>query len=190
MRHKRPAEVSIGIDVDSDVIGRWERFEERDCLLVCADAIDWLRRQEFVGDELIYCDPPYVPSTRRSERVYRHDYDISKHVELLDVLRAVGCKVMLSGYSSELYEDELSDWASVSFRSKTHAGVRTETLWMNFEPPQRLHDYSCLGENFRQRELIKRRLGRLKSRIDMLTAAERAHLAEWLADQMQQPRAR
>ena len=92
----------------------------------------------FEGTELIYSDPPYLKRTRSSRRRYRYDYEEADHVELLELLKAVPCQVMVSGYGSALYEERLEGWRSVALQVMNHAGVRTECVWMNF-PADRLH---------------------------------------------------
>ena len=92
----------------------------------------------FEGTELIYSDPPYLKRTRSSRRRYRYDYEEADHVELLELLKAVPCQVMVSGYRSALYEERLEGWRSVALQVMNHAGVRTECVWMNF-PADRLH---------------------------------------------------
>jgi hypothetical protein len=82
--------------------------------------------------------------------------------------------VMISGYWSELYDCELKDWRSISFQAMTRGGfVATEWLWMNYPEPFELHDYSFLGENFRERERIKRKKARWTERLKSMPALER-----------------
>lgn len=183
MRHKRAAECTIGIDIDPQIVAKRSFDLEVPCELVCADATAWLRDQSFKGDELIYCDPPYVASTRASLQIYRHELTLDQHKVLLDVLGSLRCKVILSGYTNPLYEAVLNGWRSMTFMSKTHSGMREETLWMNFDEPKELHDYSFVGTTFREREVVKRRLTNIKKRIRSLTAMEQASLASWLTEQ-------
>jgi hypothetical protein len=82
--------------------------------------------------------------------------------------------VMLSGYWSELYAHELKGWRSISFQSMTHGGFcATEWLWMNYPEPFELHDYSYLGDNFRERERIKRKKDRWVLRLEQMPTLER-----------------
>jgi DNA adenine methylase len=88
--------------------------------------------------------------------------------------------VMLSGYDSELYQRQLIGWTRVSFRAKTHTSIRDESVWLNYEPPNRLHDSTRLGNSFREREVIKKRRTRLQSRIGGLPVIEQHSLLTWL----------
>ena len=96
-------------------------------------------------DTLHYLDPPYLPETRslRSKRGkirkhgYAHEMTEDDHDRLLEVIRGVKGKVILSGYPSEKYEAALSTWERrerVAFADG--ARKRTEVLWMNYDLPQ------------------------------------------------------
>jgi DNA adenine methylase len=178
--HKKPSPVAIGIDRDPALIAAWrQRFPSIACY-VEADAIDFLRAAHLRGDEVVYCDPPYVPTTRRRTRVYRYDYDRSDHVRLLEVLCGLPCRVLISGYPSPLYDAMLRGWNTHCFNVKTHAEVRLEKLWFNYDPPTQLHDARYLGGNFRERQNVRRRMARLVKRISALSTQEQHSLSEWL----------
>jgi hypothetical protein len=104
LRNKLPAEWSIGIDLDPAVASLWERESVEGVEIVNGDAIDFLLTYQFEGDELVYCDPPYLQETRRKKRIYRYEYDRLQHELLLDTLLKTPCRVMLSGYRSRLPE--------------------------------------------------------------------------------------
>ena len=182
MRHKKPAKINIGIDQDDRVIERW-REQSRACELVGGDATEFLRTYPFQGDELVYADPPYLRSTRRSAgKLYRHDLEEADHVRLLEVLKGLPCMVMVSGYQSPLYDEALAGWRRVSFMAKTHVELREECVWLNFEAPRHLHDGTHLGSTFRERQSVKRRHQRWIERLDRLPVAERGHLLALIRD--------
>lgn len=84
---------------------------------------------------LHYVDPPYLPETRDKGSDYAHEMTEADHIRLLNGLRELKGKVILSGYPSRLYEDRFSDWKRVERRAYADgARERTEVLWMNFEP--------------------------------------------------------
>ncbi|ALV06359.1 Upf31.0 [Roseateles depolymerans] len=190
LRNKRPAEHSIGIDADERVVAQWRARTADpptdtaypDLELICGRAEEFLARYSFLGDELVYVDPPYHPETRRQPRVYRCDYDVEDHVELLSLLARLPCPVIVSGYAHPLYDELLGGWNQRTFQAKTHTDVRTETLWFNFEPPDQLHDSRHRGDNFRERQTLKRRMERLQDRVRAMDPAERHAFAQWLHD--------
>lgn len=180
LRNMLPSKVAIGIDRDQRVVDLWREKHGHRAAIVHDDAVPFLRRFPFMGNEVVYCDPPYLPSTRLRQRVYRYDYDQRDHEELLELILRLPCKVIISGYPSELYDSTLSDWNTHVFQAKTHRGVHVEKLWFNFQRPNVLHDSRYLGETFRERELIRRRLARVQRRILTLTLPEQHELSRWL----------
>jgi DNA polymerase-1 len=101
------------------------------------DALKLIPREDTPGT-LFYVDPPYLPETRTSPKVYAQELSEADHRKLLEVLRVVQGKVMLSGYPSELYDQILSDWTRHTFTVPNNAAHgakksrRTEALWCNF----------------------------------------------------------
>lgn len=127
----------------------------------------------------VYVDPPYPRSTRRSKAaLYRHEWDDAKHDELLDVVRRLPCRVMVSSYWSERYAEALADWRTIKFRSQTRRGPATEWVWMNYGDPTELHDTRFLGRNKRQREAFRRRAKNLSARLKRLPPLERQALID------------
>lgn len=178
MRLKRSAIVNIGIDVDAEVISSPGLREACPFAtqLICGDSIQFLRDYAWQGDELVYCDPPYLMETRSSHReIYRHELASAEdHRTLLSLLKTIPAAIAISGYWSELYDHELAGWRSISFQTVTRGGrLATEWLWMNYPEPVELHDYRYLGENFRERERIKRKQLRWQSRLERMPAIER-----------------
>lgn len=82
----------------------------------------------------IYCDPPYVLSTR-SGRIYAHEMKDSDHVELLELLKKHPGPAMISGYENDIYKDILEGWHIQKQFAYCEGGQkREEILWMNYEP--------------------------------------------------------
>lgn len=111
------------------------------------DALEVIDRYDAV-DGIIYCDPPYLGSVRTSFRDGRRpngDYPSEfetdeQHRELAGILHQVKALVIVSGYASDLYDDELfPDWYRVEQRVLARASNarggrdrhRTEVLWSN-----------------------------------------------------------
>lgn len=177
LRAKRPAERSIGVELDAQVLAeRWRGDEVPGLTLVCEDAITYLRDYPWCGGEFVYLDPPYLMTARSAQRpIYRCEFgSIDQHRALLALLRALPCPVAISGYASWLYEMELAGWRVLTFQTVKRSGeVGTEYLWMSYPPPLELHDYRFLGGNFRERERIKRKRERWKARLRSMPALER-----------------
>lgn len=180
MRHKLPASRNIGIDADSRVVTAWHFRQTPHVEIVHGKAEEFLQHYQFRGDELVYSDPPYHPQTRKRARVYRNDYSIEDHERLIDILKTLPCMVILSGYKNSLYNSALKSWGTRTFLAKTHTEVREETLWFNFDFPQVLHDVRYLGDDFRERQTVKRRTQRLQDKVVCMDPVERAAFAQWL----------
>lgn len=180
LKNKKPAEINIGIDIDPLVINEWRNNES--IILTNADAYEFLCQYDFVGDEFIYVDPPYLRFTRETKRkIYNFEYTEKKHIELLDLLLSLNCNIMVSGYYSELYNNKLQDWRQLNYKSRNRSGNFTnEYLWVNYPEVKELHDYQYLGNSFRERDNIRKRNARWKNKIRQLPSLERRALLEYI----------
>jgi DNA adenine methylase len=145
------------------------------------DGVTFLRNYRYHGGELVYCDPPYLHSTRRDPGLYRYEMADHQHEALLAVLLRLPCLACISGYWSALYADTLSTWRVCSFQAQTRRGVVTEYLWCNYPAPMALHDYRYLGKDFREREQIKRMTKRWVDRLQAMPLLQRQALLAALA---------
>ncbi|GAA2110726.1 DNA adenine methylase [Streptomyces synnematoformans] len=96
-------------------------------------------------DAVLYCDPPYLDSTRTGLRAHRqgdYRYDTNSeldHRQLAEVLHACTATVLLSGYPSPLYDELYADWWRVevpvqrpSANRAGHTGpAGVEVVWSN-----------------------------------------------------------
>jgi DNA adenine methylase len=87
---------------------------------------------------LYYLDPPYLHETRTATEVYHHEMTDADHRQLLDLLRQVQGKVILSGYASTLYDTALASWNRYTRDLPNNAAGgkqkdrQEEVLWCNF----------------------------------------------------------
>ena len=90
---------------------------------------------------LFYLDPPYLHETRSTGGGdYEYEMSVEDHADLLDILRSIKGKFMLSGYRSEFYDDwsegnainrhvkQIDNKAS----SKKTKPKKIECLWCNY----------------------------------------------------------
>jgi len=213
MRRKRPANLSIGIDLDPGALAEfrecarvdlpgilvvtsdaesvvWRRDGRRSpaIYLPRADALEWLvELGPWGADDVIYCDPPYLPETRTKKRIYEYEMTYAQHVQLLDVVVELPCRVLLSGYASPLYAERLADWRCIEYDAMTRGGVtRREGLWCNFPEPTELHDYRWIGRDseerpaWRDRERILRRQVNWRRQLLAMPPLERNAMLEIL----------
>lgn len=174
---------NIGIDINPEVINKHKKQYGDRYTYYNGDAIDVISEININTNAIIYADPPYLLSTRKSKkRLYRHEYSEEDHLNLLTFFKGLGCRIIISGYASELYSQELSDWNIYKYKSHTQNGLMDECLWFNYDLPDKLHDYRFIGDTFRERESIKRRHTNLKNKIYSLPAIERNSFIEWVKD--------
>lgn len=89
-------------------------------------------------DTFIYVDPPYLQSTRK-KYLYNHEMSDEKHIELLKAICESDCKIMISGYDNDLYNEYLKGWHKENKNTTAERSVkRVETIWMNYEIEKQL----------------------------------------------------
>lgn len=169
---------NIGIDVDAGIIAAHDGGGRRNdhITLITTNAIAWLAARTWQGDELVYCDPPYLGSTRaRAHRpLYRCEMmGEGEHSRLLQILTSIPAMVVISGYRNRLYDSALNGWRRIEYQTRTRGGTYPEWTWMNFEEPSRLHDYRFLGRDFHDRCRIARKINRLSRKLAALPQLER-----------------
>jgi DNA adenine methylase len=179
LRKKRPAVGNIAVDVDAAAVAALRESPEipDGVTIIHGDVIEWIATY---GDTLpartvIYADPPYLMESRSAGReIYAHEFHSEEeHSRLLDAVCRLRCYVVISGYWSQLYMEKLKRWRWLTFTAMTRGGPQTEWLWMNYPEPTELHDYRYLGNDYRERERIKRKKERWKARLKTMPAQER-----------------
>lgn len=102
--------------------------------LECRDAVEVIRDYGQHPSVCIYADPPYLGSTRKTNR-YRHEMTSDQqHRELADALNACKATVVLSGYAAPLYEELFDGWHRTTMKGATTLSGdtgRAEVLWSN-----------------------------------------------------------
>ncbi len=93
-----------------------------------------LIREFDAPDTLFYLDPPYVLSTRTTKNGYFHEFTDENHREFAEMLFGLKAFVVLSGYSSKIYEDlfETRGWRRFEKEAQViGGGKRTECIWLS-----------------------------------------------------------
>ncbi len=81
-------------------------------------------------DTLHYLDPPYHHSTRRSGR-YKHEMDNQAHIDLIEFVKTLKGRVIISGYDTDLYNS--LNWKKTTKEARANGSKATvECLWMNY----------------------------------------------------------
>lgn len=136
------------------------------------------------SEAFLFCDPPYVLSERSHGKQYRFEMTDSDHERLLRILTQISATtataVMLCGYRSQIYKP-LDGWLSIDHLVMTRGGLQDEAIWMNYEPPEVLHDYRHIGHNRRERERIQRRQRNWRKQLEEMPPWEIAAMLEALS---------
>lgn len=177
---KKPALASIVIDADATVIAHWKKHATASTTVIHGDAVPELAKMKWTGKELIYCDPPYVMASRSGRKIYQHEMTDQQHRDLIALLLTIPAAIVISGYANEIYDTALKNWHRVEFQAMTRGGVRTEVLWMNYTPPAVPSELTYIGDNYRERQRIKRKTQRWAEKLRKLPPAEQAAIMEVL----------
>lgn len=125
---------------------RIERFAEiaerlRHVFIENIDGLAVIERYGADPTACLYVDPPYLRCTRSAPTCYRHEFqEDHQHRDLAEALHATKAAVVLSGYPSALYDEDLyAGWhrieRSITLRAgngrKTSLGDVVEVLWSN-----------------------------------------------------------
>lgn len=169
-RNIKPAAFSLLNDLDSDVIEAWKGLE-LPCWykLMNLDAIDVLKRlpaflplqssnSGLPSNVFIYLDPPYRKEVRKGKAdVYKHQMTDSQHSALLSQVIAMPDRnIMISHYPDTMYDEVLKGWNQHTFLSTIRNGMAWERIYFNYNLTEELHDYSYIGNDFREREANNR----------------------------------
>lgn len=141
------------------------------------DYQDLIDKYDCTGDGKVvfYFDPPYMMSTRRSNRkIYIHEWSDHDHEKFISRVLTVKSDCMISHYPCKKYNEALQSWRSVRYRSMTHQGIREECLWMNFDHPNLVLAADTVGTDCWQRQGIRRKVDRLLSKITALDPEQKA----------------
>jgi DNA adenine methylase len=96
--------------------------------------------QEDSYNTFFYLDPPYLPETRTSKEVYKHEMTANQHLDLLNILSKIKGKFLLSGYDSKMYREfeQRNKWLRTEIETPNHAAggdtkaIMKEILWRNY----------------------------------------------------------
>jgi hypothetical protein len=134
--------------------------------VIHGDALEFIGGYQWTGREFGYFDPPYILETRKGQRdLYTHELTLEDHNLFLAIATRIPCPVAISAYANPLYDRALADWRRIDFTATTRGGPATESLYMNYDEPMVLHDYQYLGDNYRERENIKKKARNWANRL-------------------------
>ena len=195
---RRASMANIAIDLDASVVEGWSLIPGINAQK--KDAIEFLEKStgkdKFIFEDLhtnsfklttnlfIFLDPPYLSSSRTGKNKY-YKFEMSDpatHKRMLSAVVKLKCNCLIIHYPNELYDEMLSGWRTKDIQGRTRRGMRTERMYMNYPEPTELHDYSYIGENFRQRELFKKSKINMIEKFQRMTPLERNYIVNSLKE--------
>lgn len=152
--------------------------------IIQTDFIEWVKATTICSkDTFIYCDPPYLFSSRSSgKKYYEHELTETQHVSLLILLKQLDCLICISHYKCKLYDEILTGWRTKSWNVQTHNGPKEECIYMNYPEPKQLHQYDFLGINFTDRQRIKRKKERFGLKFLNMPSQERLACIQFILE--------
>jgi len=210
LRKIRRAKISVLNDKDTAIYKKWFDYKEENLLtsrtpfkqssffdeqlldnlliVLNSDYQNILQQYRHNPQAFIYCDPPYLMSTRRSQqRLYKYEWEgEQEHIELAGMLHTCKCAVMISHYPCSLYDNLYKGWHTHTFTNTTRQGPATECIYFNYDPPEILHDTQYIGRNYRDREDIKRMIARWNKKLSELPTRKRIALLSSIVNNYKQ----
>lgn len=111
-----------------------------------------------------YLDPPYVNTAMK----FYEGYSIDQYMELIETLKQIKGKFLLSGYANEYVP---SEWKYLTYETVCHSRkvekklgqtkpARTEYLWYNYDLPKEQHKFNVheQGDEPRAKPMVRRQL--------------------------------
>jgi hypothetical protein len=178
-------------DLDSDLVSSWKNAidDHKGFEFHNTDVVKLLRsdiaKYYDAADTFIYLDPPYRFVTRKGQRpVYKYEFTEQQHIDLLQAaLSLKQAKIMINHYPNDLYDELLKGWHTHDFYVQTRKGQALDRIYMNYAIDDQLHDYSFIGEEFREREQFARIRKNLIKKINRLEPVLRNAILSDLASQ-------
>jgi DNA adenine methylase len=106
-------------------------------LFLCRPALEVIAAHD-QPTTLQYLDPTYIPATRVTPKVYKHEMTYQDHMDLLDLITSCKGSILISGYPHAEYERRLSGWQRHEFSIPNHASgsrrkrTMQEVVWKNY----------------------------------------------------------
>lgn len=145
------------------------------------NALDLIQSELIVSamvETFIFCDPPYLHSTRSDDQLYKFEMSEVDHVQFLSSLLQLKCNVMVIHPVCSLYDEMLSKWNKIEVKIRYNKKTSLEALYMNYSTPWTIQSTSYLGANCWDRQRIKRKGDRLINKLKQMPHLERQYILD------------
>lgn len=125
-------------------------------------------------DTFVYCDPPYLLSTRGSnKKIYKHEMTDRQHKKFLLAVHTVNFNCMISHYECPMYNDYLKSWTREKKKVRYRGKTVEECIYYNYSKPTELMCYRFVGTDCWDRQRVTRKINRLTEKLLSLPVLER-----------------
>jgi len=118
----------------------------RNVILECDDFENVMRKYDS-PDTFFFCDPPYLQSSliNKNCRYFSHEFTRYDHLRLLNLVKELKGKIMITHYECDLYDEMLTGWRkivverkiwmawNIKERKRPSHRVR-ECIYLNYDP--------------------------------------------------------
>ena len=118
----------------------------RNVILECDDFENVMRKYDS-PDTFFFCDPPYLQSSliNKNCRYFSHEFTRYDHLRLLNLVKELKGKIMITHYECDLYDEMLTGWRKIvverkiwmAWNAKKHKRSShrvKECIYLNYDP--------------------------------------------------------
>lgn len=141
------------------------------------DAISFMSYivNNYYNSSVIFLDPPYHHDSRPNNKsLYEYEMSDMDHIALLNYISGSTLKIILIHPINCIY-DSLIDlgWCYKDIRIRYNNKTSNERIYFNYHIPDKLLTYTFIGDNFTDRQRIKRKIDKLTNKLLLLPVRER-----------------
>ena len=146
------------------------KYETDTAVITFSDYRYLIAKINFTQDDFVFADPPYLFSTRLSgKKIYKYEFTKPQHIEVLNYISSLNSKILITHPKNALYDRLLPNFNCIEFEYMTHGGWFKDAIYFNYSTADiELVNYATLGENFTERQQIKRKRKSMINKIEKL----------------------
>ncbi|WP_299116888.1 hypothetical protein [uncultured Winogradskyella sp.] len=140
-----------------------------------SDYKELLEKEKITQNDFIFADPPYLFDCRKSKsKLYKDEFNYEDHVEFLNYMISLQCRILITHPSHLLYENKLVEWERKELKYMTRGGWYQDNIYTNYFPDHvELFCYNYLGKDRTDRQRIKRKRKNVLKKINSLSFHEK-----------------
>ena len=134
------------------------KYQSDTAVIEYFDYKDLIEENVFTTEDFVFADPPYTFCSRSSGRkYYKFEFSEECHQDFLKYIICLNAKVMITHPECDIYNQALKNWKKIPFEYQSRNGLFKDCIWINYNTAViELLNYDALGNNFTERQAIKR----------------------------------